>query len=198
MKLKSTLLFVLFVNYLNCSFGQSRITYFNTIAMTDSVRLNFTVSAGPSCGGWQVMKGSDSTNLYPIYVYGGLCGNTTAPENYSYTDISPNKVMPNFYRILIPPGDYSALKRVDLASSFTNMLIYPQPTENVLYISISNVKNFYYEIRIYDRFGRKTGDGRGNAAERIELNVSNFPLGIYTFYIVDISGNAYRGKFLKN
>lgn len=178
--------------------SQSRITYFNAIPMKDSVRLNFTISAGPSCSGWQILKGSDSLNLFPVQIYGGLCGNTTTAENYSYTDISPNKLMPNFYRILIPPGDYSALKRVDLAASFTNLIIYPQPAENVIYISINNVKNFYYEIKIYDRFGRKVGDGNGNAAQRIELNVSNFPLGVYTFYIVDLNGNAYRGKFLKN
>lgn len=178
--------------------SQSRITYFNTIAMTDSVRLNFTISAGVSCSGWQVLKGSDSLNLFPIYTYGGLCGNTTTAENHTYTDISPNKAVPNFYRIFIPPNDYSALRRVDLAASFTNMLIYPQPTENALFISISNVKNFYYEIKIFDRFGRRMGDGNGNALERIELNVSGFPLGLYTFYIIDLNGNTYRGKFLKN
>lgn len=198
MKLKQ----ILFILLLATSFftkGQSRITYFNATPLGDSIRLNFTVGTGTSsCGGYNVLKGSDSLNLYPVYVYGGLCGTSPSPENYTYTDLSPNKLTPNFYRILIPPGDYSNILKVNLASSFTNLIIYPQPAESVLYISINNMKNYYYEIKIYDRFGRKTGDSNGIASDRITLNVSGFPLGVYAFYIVDINGNAYRGKFSKN
>lgn len=178
--------------------SQSRITYFYATALGDSVRLNFTIGSGTTCAGYNVLKGSDSISLFPIYVYGGLCGTTSSPESYSYMDYSPNKAVPNFYQILIPPGDYSTILRVDMAATNTNMIIYPQPAEDVLNIVILNKKNFYFEMKIYDRFGREMGDGKGTAAERITLNVSGFPLGIYAFMIIDINGNAYRGKFLKN
>lgn len=181
------------------AFAQSRITYFNAIALGDSIRLNFTIGTGTSsCAGYHVLKGSDSLNLYPIFVYPGICGTTPSPESYTYTDISPNKVTPNFYRILIPPGDYSQMLRVDLAASFTNMILFPQPAEDLLNIIILNKKFFYYEMKIYDRFGRKMGETTGNASDRITLNISGFPLGVYAFMILDINGNAYRGKFLKN
>jgi hypothetical protein len=178
--------------------AQSRIVYFNAVPMVDSVRLNFTISAGTGCAGYNVLKGSDSISLYPVYVYGGICGNTSSQEYHTYSDISPNKSSPNYYRILIPPGDYSKILRVDLASSNSNMIIYPQPTEDVLNIVLLNKKNYYYEIKIYDRYGRKMGEGSGDAVDKISLNVSGFPLGVYVFRVLDINGNAYRGKFLKN
>lgn len=195
---RKNIIIVLFALASTIAFAQSRITYFNAVALGDSIRLNFTIGAGTVCAGYQVFKGSDSLNLQFQYAYGGLCGTTSVPENYTYIDYAPNKVTPNFYQILIPPGDYSQILRVDLAASFTNMILFPQPAEDLLNIIILNKKFFYYEMKIYDRFGRKMGETTGNASDRITLNISGFPLGVYAFMIVDINGNAYRGKFLKN
>ena len=191
---------VLFV-FVLFSFGinaQTRIYNFNTLTLgSDSVRLNFTVLQGTACAGWQILKGSDSLNLNPIYVYPGICGNVSFSETYNYTDFSPNKLTPNFYQIHIPPSDYSPVKRVDMAVNFSNLLIYPQPVEDVLNIAISNQKNYYYEISIYDRFGRKKGFASGNVVDNIMVNVSSFNEGVYVFYIAQTGGNVYRGKFVK-
>lgn len=178
--------------------AQSRIYNFNPIGLGDSIRINFTILQGTNtCAGYQVLKGSDSLTLNPIYVYPGICGSTSFNENHSYTDFSPNKLSPNFYQIHIPPNDYSPVKRVDLAASFSNLLIYPQPVDDILSIAISQQKNYYYEITIYDRFGRKKGFGSGNVTDKITLDVSGFTEGVYVFYIVTNSAGNYRGKFLK-
>lgn len=177
--------------------AQSRIIYFKATALGDSVRLNFTISSGTACAGYNVLKGSDSLNLNPVYVYPGICGNNSSNETYAYTDFSPNKTTPNFYRILIPPGDYSNTLRVDVAASFSDMIIFPQPTEDILNIKFLNKSYFYYEMKIYDRFGRKMGETNGNSSDRITVNVSGLPIGLYAFMIIDINGNAYRGKFIK-
>lgn len=194
-KLITTVLF-LFLGI--CVNAQSRIAYFSATPLTDSVRINLSISAGFGCSGFHVRRGSDSVNLNAIYVYPGLCGNTSYAESYKYLDQSPNKTTPNYYQIHIPPNDYSQILKVDMAANFSNLLIYPQPAEDVLNISISNKLNFYYEIHIYDRFGRKKGFGSGNADNKISLNVSGFPEGVYVFYIFDINGNIFKGKFLKN
>ncbi len=192
-------LVALFFGVMLCalSIAQSRIYNFNAFPLKDSVRLSFTVTQGASCGGWVVENSSDSVTFYQIYNNGGLCGNTTSAEIYSYTDYAPNKLSPNFYRIHIPPSDYSSVKRVDMAASFTNLLIFPQPAEDKLSIAISGQKNYYYEINIYDRYGRKKGFGSGNAVEKIYLDVSEFAEGVYVFYITTNNSGNYRGKFLK-
>lgn len=177
--------------------AQSRIYNFQTLPLTDSVRITFTVLQGSVCAGWEVWKGSDSLNLQPIYMYPGLCGNVNFSIAYSYTDMSPNKLTPNFYQVRIPPSDYSIVKRVDIGASFSNMLIYPQPVEDQLNIRINDRKNYYYEINICDRYGRKKGFASGDAVEKISVNVSSFPEGVYPFYIILGDGSTYRGKFLK-
>lgn len=117
--------------------AQSRIYNFQAIALGDSVRLTFTIlQASVTCANYEVLKGSDSLTLSPIYVFPGICGNTTSNELHSYTDISPNKLTPNFYQIFIPPNDYSLVKRVDMGASFSSLLVYPQPVEDILNISI--------------------------------------------------------------
>ena len=177
--------------------SQSRVSYFSATNLKDSVRLNLSVSAGLGCAGWQVLRGTDSVNLNQIYVFPGVCGNTSYAESYKWVDYSPNKLTPNYYRIYIPPNNYSQILKIDLATNFSNLLIFPQPANDVLNISVTGKNNFYYEITIYDRFGRKQGFGSGSAAEKISLNVSGFSEGIYVFYISDIYGTIYRGKFLK-
>jgi hypothetical protein len=160
--------------------------------------LNFTVlQSSVTCAGYQILKGNDSLTLNPIYVYPGICGSTSFNQTYNYTDFAPNKLTPNFYQIHIPPNDYSPVKRVDVAASFSNLLIFPQPVEDILSIAISGQKNYYYEINIFDRFGRKKGFGNGNAVEKITLDVSSFPEGVYVFYITTNNAGNYRGKFLK-
>ena len=177
--------------------SQTRIYNFNTLPSTDSVRLNFTVLQGTACAGWQVLKGSDSLTLLQIYAYPGISGNVSFNETYKYTDLSPNKAKPNFYQILVPPSDYSPVKRVDLATNFSNLLIYPQPVEDNLNIIINGQKNYYYEINIYDRFGRKKGFASGDVVDKITIDVSAFSEGVYVFYIAKSGGGIYKGKFLK-
>ena len=162
------------------------------------MRLTFTIlQASVTCANYEVLKGSDSLTLSPIYVFPGICGNTTSNELHSYTDISPNKLTPNFYQIFIPPNDYSLVKRVDMGASFSSLLVYPQPVEDILNISIKDRKNYYYEINIYDRNGRKKGFSSGNVTDKISIDVSGFVEGVYAFYITTNGGDSYRGKFLK-
>ena len=104
--------------------AQSRIYNFNCIGLTDSIRVNFTILQGTTtCAPYEILKGSDSLNLNPIYIYPGICGSTSFNETHAYTDFGPNKLKPNFYQIYIPPNDYSQVKRIDLAASFSNLLI---------------------------------------------------------------------------
>ncbi len=196
MKSLKFIIFIFLISFLQVR-SQTRIYNFTTLPLTDSVRLSFTVLQGTACAGWEILKGSDSLNLNPIYVYPGICGNMSFSETYKYTDFSPNKSTPNFYQILIPPSDYSPVRRVDLATNFSNLIIYPQPVEDNLNIIINGQKNYYYEINIYDRFGRKKGFASGDVVDKITIDVSAFNEGVYVFFIAKSGGGIYKGKFLK-
>lgn len=194
--LRKLLFFILVVNAA-AGLAQSRIAFFTAVNMTDSIRLKLMVTPGPQCSGFQILKGSDSVNLYPVYVYPDLCGSPGYSQTYTFTDISPNFTAPNYYRVLIPPGDYSPVLKVNSAANYSNLVIFPQPAGNTLNITVANLLNFYYEMTIYDRFGRKQGFASGNAAGQISIDVSAFEAGVYIFYIIDGNNNAYRGKFIK-
>lgn len=178
--------------------AQSRIANFIPVVLGDSVRLTFTILQGTTtCAPYEIRRGSDSLTLLPIYNYPSICGSTSFNETHNYTDFTPYKGSPNFYQVFIPPNDYSQVMRVDLALTSENLLIFPQPVEDVLNITIKDQKNYYYEINIYDRFGRKKGFGNGNVTDKIKVDVSGFAEGVYVFYIAQAGGNTYRGKFLK-
>jgi hypothetical protein len=179
----------------------SRISYFNPIILGNDIRLDFTISKGITCNEYQVLKSYDSTNFNILYDYSGVCGNTNSDQSFSYTDAGVQKNTYLYYKILIPPFDYSKMVRmfVDQKNTKKNLLYtYPQPVVDLVTIYLENENYDDYTLRIMDCNGTMRRELKLNAYKYITTNVSDLEHGLYCILLIDSGGNFSRGKIIKN
>lgn len=196
------LISILLVNGAN--YSQTRFTACNAYVANNSVKIDFTMSPGTSCGGYQIFRSTDSTNVLAtkIYDYPGVCGDINTSQNFSYIDYGPALNTMNYYKVLIPPFDYSNLLKlyVNQTAAAPKVVVYPQPAtaNDILNIYIENEDNTYYELKIYDSFGRLKLFKIGTYASSIHVPTSSFDEGVFVFLIIDGNGKIFKGKFSKD
>ena len=178
----------------------SRISYFNAIILGNDVRLDFTISKGPSCSGYQVYKSTDSLTYNLLFDYAGICGNTSTDQQISYTDggVPQNTFL--YYKILIPPFDYSKVARLYVDQKKTKkaqLYIYPQPVENIFTVYLEGQNPDDYTVKIFTYDGLLKIDTYVNAYQYLKIDISTLERGIYCLLLIDSAGNYSRGKVIK-
>ena len=128
---KTIFVLILVVLSQKAFYSQTRFTACNAYVANNSVKIDFTMSAGTSCGGYQIFRSTDSTNVLAtkIYDYPGVCGDINTSQNFSYMDYGPALNTMNYYKVLIPPFDYSKLIKlfVNQTEAAPRVIVYPQP-----------------------------------------------------------------------
>ena len=74
------------------------------------------------------------------------------------------------------------------------LLVYPNPTDGMLYVALSNAEEFIGRIVIANLTGREVAAFAG-PGERID--VTALPAGVYILTVTSSSGNSYNIKFVK-
>lgn len=142
-----------------------------------------------------------SSNAKDFYSIGKItaAGNSVTIKNYSYTDKQPlNNI--NYYRLKMIDVDgtftYSKIISVAVNSSEKSFGIYPNPTNNTLYIKLS-ATNKEGTLQIINAAGRKVKEQTISlSGNTTSVNVKNLPNGVYDV-IVLIGADKYHQKFIK-
>lgn len=119
---------LLFSSALNAQFVIESFTALQT--HRSNVLLNWVVSAGNTCADLELQLSTDSINYTTIYVYPGICGNTSSSQSYQFNHVSAECSEKRFYRIASSSSGVFA--RTDL-----NFICYGDDGINVMY-NVSN------------------------------------------------------------
>lgn len=119
---------LLFSSALNAQFVIESFTALQT--HRSNVLLNWVVSAGNTCADLELQLSTDSINYTTIYVYPGICGNTSSSQSYQFNHVSAECSEKRFYRIASSSSGVFA--RIDL-----NFICYGDDGINVMY-NVSN------------------------------------------------------------
>jgi hypothetical protein len=92
----------------------------------NNVLLNWVVSPGNTCADLELQLSTDSINYTTIYVYPGICGNTTSSQSYQFNHTSSECTEKRFYRLTSSSSGVFA--RTDL-----NFICYGDDGINVTY-----------------------------------------------------------------
>jgi len=95
---------------------------------------------------------------------------------------------------------------IDLRTNYTDnqpvreeemqVIIYPNPVNDVFVLSINNNENGNIRISIYNMIGQKI-DEQTTTSNTTRFDISKYPAGIYCLRIVTESGKSVTKKFIK-
>ncbi len=174
--------------------AQSRIQNLNATQYKNNIQISCVLGMGSPCSGYKIERSSDSYHFETIYDYAGVCGSNEKELSISYTDQNPIKNSTNYYRVVIPPSDYSAIVASDYIEFPENgyfLLQNPVTDTFTLYTNLQESGN----IIIYNQQGHKVLEFKKTQEGMFKEDVSDLPVGLYYF---TVENKKIRGKFLKN
>ena len=176
-------------------YSQSRIQALTATQHNQNVIINYLISAGNTCSGYQILKSNDSLNFNVIYDYAGICGESSKAQNITFSDEHPEENKKNYYKVLILPSDYSAAISVffiDLSEK--GYLLMQNPiTDRLSILSDINSKT----LKIYNQKGDLIQSLTPNEKGLYQKEISSLGSGVYYFVIESSKGNPLHGKFIK-
>lgn len=164
------------------------------------VLVRFSLSAGVSCPGYEILHSSDSLNFIQIYNYSGICGNQNTEESFNFTHGSPAIEMTNYYQISIPGFETSPVYRIYVGqqSPKPNILVFPNPVFDQEFIRLRfyNYVGAKVEGFIYNQFGNAVKSlFLDITQDQSEVNINDLQDGLYVVWLTD--GNwLFRSKFI--
>lgn len=191
---KIFLLPFLILNTLN-SYAQSRVQNLSATHYKQNILISFIITSGNDCTGYQIQRSIDSLNFDLLYDYSGICGNQPQAQSISFTDEVPVKNAINYYRVLIPPSDYSRITSVVYTDiSEKGYLLYSNPVVQKLSLLSISEKT---KLTIYNQTGCLVKEYSPDENGLYIEDLSTLPNGLFYFIIQSNIGKNISGKFIK-
>lgn len=178
-----------------------RIEDFNLSVVSASVDIRFSISPGSQCGGYSVLFSNDSLNFYTVYSYGGICGDISNRQDYSYLHTAPAYNQYNWYKIELTGMETSPAKKIFVgpAANNSSMLAYPNPVVTFydqLSLKVYNTTNLRLQGYLYSQSGKPLHfidlTTQGDLGW---LNITDLTNGLYVIWLTD-GTVVYRSKFI--
>lgn len=182
--------FFILVLFCSLSLNAQRIVDFKLYPTKNSVSIKFTLSAGPDCGGYQVLRSTDSVNYYPVCEFAGICGLSSTNTDYACTDNSPVLNQTSFYKILLNNFERSEVKRTYVSEPVaSDIFLFPNPVHeavNVVRIKVQGVENKRLIGFLYNQSGKPIKElDLTTSPDQAELNVTTLSNGVYFIWLTE-------------
>ena len=196
MKKKVGFLFFLLSTHI---FAQ-RILNFKIFQVNQAVFLNFILSKGSSCNGFNVLHSSDSVNFKIIHEDPTICGTSNADEAKNWTHANPITNQLNYYKIQLNPGEMSPVNRIFVnQTNKPNIVLFPNPIStdiDLLTIKILGTESLEFDGFIYNQFGNYVLKiEKQSTLSNSTIKINELSNGLYLIKLTD-GYNLYSTKFI--
>jgi hypothetical protein len=196
MKKKVGLLFFLLSTHI---FAQ-RILNFKIFQVNQAVFLNFILSKGSSCNGFNVLHSTDSVNFKIIHEDPTICGTSNADEAKNWTHANPTINQLNYYKIQLNPGEMSPVNRIFVnQTNKPNIVLFPNPIStdiDLLTIKILGTESLAFDGFIYNQFGNYVLKiEKQSTLSNSTIKINELSNGLYLIKLTD-GYNLYSTKFI--
>ena len=175
------------------------MSVFSVNCTQDSHKLHWTTESETQNDYFAIEK-STETNVWQEVGRVKAVGNSSTTQNYTFLLPANDKTFA-YFRLRQNDIDgnytYSNIVKSMCVSSQPDILISPNPIDNVLFISFSMPQKAPITIHIYQQDGQKVHSFFAeNVMEKIKIETQNFAKGLY---VVEILGENVRSvqKFMK-
>ena len=196
MKKKVGFLFFLLSTHI---FAQ-RILNFKIFQVNQAVFLNFILSKGSSCNGFNVLHSTDSVNFKVIHEDPTICGTSNADEAKNWTHANPITNQLNYYKIQLNPGEMSPVNRIFVnQTNKPNIVLFPNPIStdiDLLTIKILGTESLAFDGFIYNQFGNYVLKiEKQSTISNSTIKINELSNGLYLIKLTD-GYNLYSTKFI--
>lgn len=174
------------------------ISFFKVTENKGKVLLSWQVTAGNTCNGIQIFRGTDSTQLIQIGEITGVCGSVDQPVDYTFVDETPIKNIPTYYRLQFGFQGYSPIVVILVnATGDGGTQVRPHPINTQGKILFDRTTTDSYILELYNLHGQKVLE-LTTTESFFDIYADGFPNGVYTFTISAENSSPLRGKLIIN
>lgn len=158
------------------------------------VRVDFGIKGGASCTGVTLQRRTENEDFVDVGYISGICGGTSQTEWYAVEDVSPVSNTINYYRLRLGMEGNSDELAFEYISLGSDLLLFPNPAQNKLFVRWVNVSSEERLIRIYAADGRIVSPDFFSNSYSAVLDLSALKDGVYYLLLLDDKGEALSTK----
>ncbi|MBK7683934.1 MAG: T9SS type A sorting domain-containing protein [Bacteroidetes bacterium] len=197
MKKNYSILLLLFITQFASAQHNSVLDNFTVNIFSGKVLLNWIITSGSTCNGIQIYRSTDGKPFVEIGSIAGVCGSTSSPKQYDFTDVKPVKNSINCYRLELGGNGTSevlSLEIIDIAAG--GYQIRPNPVSTNAKIYFDNNKKEEHQFVLYNLSGTIVTTII-TKEDFFDFNAINLISGLYLFAISNDSfTEKARGRIL--
>jgi len=163
----------------------------------DKVLLKWTISSGSTCNGIKIYRSADVVSFTEIGSIAGVCGSSSSPVPYDFTDEAPipNKI--NYYRLELGTqgfSDFISIEFIKLSSG--NYLVRPNPVVDEAEILFQNESYLPMKFTLRDVSGNEVMTKENITDDFILFRREGLNDGLYIFTIEYKGYVKVKGKII--
>jgi len=177
------------------------ILFFNAMKDGRNVSLNWVTNTSYKTTSFEVERSTDGEVFEQIDALGSL-GESNTELLYQTEDANP-KFGANYYRLKQTFEDgtveYSALKKVSFHLNLEEVVVFPNPANDNLYIDLNAYEGMAAELTIYNQLGKQLDilQVESLTQEAIHFDISEYQSGMY-FISVEVNDQQRKSfRFVK-
>jgi hypothetical protein len=185
-------LFVLPVQWLN---AQSILRDFDGWQLSKNiVYLEWTTRAGNTCADLSIERSFENGAFEEVYQYNGICGETDKDQYYNHTD-SISQGGRFGYRINENNGDYSDTIFIQVFIDGRDVVAYPNPAHERIYLRFAKVQNAPFDYIICGIDGSILQRGYGIMPDAA-IELATLDSGVFRLLCYNSFGYIFNQSFL--
>lgn len=195
------LVFLVALGLFNVCLSQSNdlLEDFSLLQNENSIVANFSIIGGGSCNGVTLQRRTPTDTVYQnVGAIQGICGGSEFTEHYTVIDENPVLASENFYRLVLGFSGVSEEKSIVVVELVDDYTIYPQPSDQEIFIKFNNPNRESVRLKVYDIDGRLVKSFMELQNDIIFVNGSDLKSGIYIFQLEFSSARLITGKFIRS
>ena len=160
-----------------------------------SILLHWNIDSGPTCNGTSILHSTDMVIFNEIGNISGICGNSSSSTPYNFTHSTPVLNTINYYKIRFGISQFSEI--IYLFYTYVepgNVLIKPNPANDVFEIKFNNDKNQTYTLDIINSKGQLVLTKDKITGASYTLSSSLFETGTYSVILRDENDRISKNK----
>lgn len=171
------------------------IAHYELTELDGAIRIDWSLLGG-SCDGQDVERSTDGSTFSSVHRIDGICGGSSEPVPYTWTDPLPPEFTTVYYRVKLGVEGFTSVKSV-LFDQLTEseQLFFPSPTKGEATLVLNVRSSAAADLFIWDASGRSVHVRIGIPGPVIGISLPGAAAGAYSYRAVS-EGRVFDGRFV--